>query len=104
MDCPFHLPSVWRIAAARRRVISATQLDDRSSRRVLHDASTFDEVCPAKSHLTAWRQAEEVLGRILAEIILLDIEDSRERHFPRAGGRVLRVVDCFQFFGLSLGI
>src|SRR5207248_2164894 len=58
----------------------------------------------AKPHLAPWSQAEELLGRILAEVILLDVKHPRKRHLPSARARILRVIDGLQLLAVALGI
>ena len=103
MDRPLHLAAVGRVAAARGRVVGAAELDHVAG-RVLHDADALDEVGVAEPHLAARGEAEEVLRRVLAEVVLLDVEHLRERHLPRPGRRVLRVVDRVHLLGLALGV
>ena len=67
------------------------------------DARALDEVRVAQAHLGAGREPE-VLGRRIAEIVLLDVKHARERHLARAGRRVLGVVDRVELLDLALGV
>ena len=80
------LAAVRRVAAARRRIVRAAQLDD-SPASSLTTPLAGDEVRVAQAHFAARREAEEFLRRILAEVVLLDVEHARERHLARAGRR-----------------
>ena len=85
------------------RIVGAPQLDDLAA-LVLHDVRARDEVGGPQPHLAARRQAEELLRRILHEVVALDVELARERHLPRAGRGILRVVDDVDLFDLPFGI
>jgi hypothetical protein len=65
------------------------------SRVILYDAGAGDEVSSAQSHFLSRKQPEELFRRILAEIILLDVEAARERHLPGPGIRILRIIYRF---------
>src|SRR5438128_8913193 len=93
VDRSFDLAAVRSITAAGRWVVGAVQLDDRSALRVLHYTYTLDEIRIAQANFPGRRQAEEVLRRVFAKVILLDVEDARERHCPRARRRIFGVVD-----------
>ncbi len=71
---------------------------------VLDHAGALDEIGVAQAHFAAGREAEEFLGRIFAEILLLDVEHLGEGHFARAGGGVFGIVDGVHLFGLVFGI
>jgi len=68
------------------------QLGDLSRRLVFHDVDAGDEVAVAESDLAPRAEPEELLGGILPEILLLDIEDAGEGNLARAGRGVLRIV------------
>ena len=46
-------------------------------------------------------QAEELAGRILAEIVLFDVDLPRERHLARPRGRIFRIVDRLHLLDLA---
>src|SRR5262245_24303218 len=67
----FHLAAVGRVAAARGGIVRAAQLDDRAG-GILYHSRARDEVRAAQPHLAPRAQAEELLRRILAEVVALD--------------------------------
>ena len=69
----FHAPAVGSISAPRRRIVGAAQLDDLAV-LVLHHFVTGDEVGAAQPHLAPRREAEELLRRILPEVVAFDVE------------------------------
>ena len=71
---------------------------------VLNDLFAGDEVAPAQADLFARRKPVILLGRIFAEIVLLDVEHARERNFAGSGRCVFRIVDRVELFGLAFGI
>ena len=77
------LASVGRVAALGRGIVGAAQFDH-FARVILDDAGAFDEIGVAQPHLVARRQAEELLRRVLHEIVALDIELAAERNLSRA--------------------
>ena len=70
----------------------------------LIDLRAGHEVRAAQPHLAPRRQPEELLRRILAEIVALDVEHARERHGARAGRRILLIVDDVERLGLPLRV
>src|SRR6185312_12249373 len=73
VDRALHLAAVGRVAAARRRVVGAAQLHY-LARGVLHCLAAGNEIGEAQPHLAAGREPIELLGRVLHEIVALDIE------------------------------
>ena len=98
-----HLAAVGRIASSRRRVVGAPQLDDVPC-GILHDFGAGDEVRATQAHFPSRREPEELLRRHLAEIVLLDVQDSREGHLAGAGGGVLGIVDDVDLFDLAFRV
>ena len=86
MQRRLHLAAVGRIAAARGRIVGAAQLDDLAG-GILDDLRAGDEVGAAQPHLAPGREPEELLRRVLHEVVALDVEHARERHRPRARRR-----------------
>ena len=97
------LAAIPRVAAARGRIVGAPELDDRPG-GVLDHVGAGDEVGAAQPDFLARRQAEELLRRILLEVVLLDVEHAGERHLACARRRILGVVDHVDLFGVALGI
>ena len=60
--------------------------------RVLDHLVAADVIGVLEADLLAGREAEEFLGRVLAEVVLLDIDLARKGQLARAGGGVLGVV------------
>src|SRR5208283_1506055 len=71
---------------------------------ILHYSGALNEVTAAQSDLAAWRQPEELLWRILAEIILFNVEDARELHLSRPRAGILGIVHRFQLFALTFRV
>src|SRR4051812_19067243 len=92
MDRGFYFTPVGCISTARCRVICAVHFHNLPF-FVLHYASAGYEVSITQAHLASGRKAEVLLGRIFAEIILLDIEDARKRNLARASTGIFRIVD-----------
>ena len=103
VDGGFHPAAIGRVAAARGRVIGAVHFHHFAV-LVLHHAGAGDEIGVAQAHFAAGREAEILLGRIFAEIVLLDVEDFGKRHLARAGGGVFGIVDGLHLLDLALGI
>ena len=87
----------------RRRVVGAAQLDDRAG-VVLDDVGAGHQVGVAEAHFPARGQAEELLRRLLHEVVALDVDLPRERHLARARGGILRVVDDVHVLDELVGI
>src|ERR1700733_5591329 len=97
------LAAVRRVAATRGGIVSTAQLHDLTS-GVLHHVTAGDEISIAQPHFVTWRQPKKLLRRVLHEIIALDIELPAKRHTPRAGARIIGMVDRFEFLNLSFRI
>ena len=103
MDGRLHLASIGSVAAAGGGVVGAVDLDY-FSLVVLHHTLRGNEIAVAEPYFAAGRQAVVLLGRVFAEIVLLDVEDFGEWHFALAGTFVFGIVDGIDFFGLTLRI
>ncbi len=86
------LAPVRGVAATRGRVVSAAQLDDLAA-FVLDDARAGDEVGVAQAHFAPRRQPIELFGRVLHEVVALDVKHFGEGHQAGPGARVFGVVD-----------
>ena len=103
MESPLHLAAVGRVAPARRGIIGAAHLLD-AAVRSLHDAGAGDEVRIAQAHLAPGSEPEELLRRVLEEVVALDPELPREGNAARAGARVLRIVHGLELLDTILRI
>ena len=82
-----HLAPVGRrVAAARRGIVGAAQLDH-LARRILHRLAAGHEIGVAQPHLLAGRKPVELLRRILHEVVALDVELAAEADLSRARRR-----------------
>ena len=84
-----HFAAIGSVAAAGGGIVGAMHFDD-FALVVLHHARALDEVAVAQAHFAAGRETEIFLGRIFAEVVLLDVEHAGEGHLARAGARRLR--------------
>src|SRR5258705_10138812 len=98
VDGPPH-PAPAGVAAARVGVVGAAYLHHLPGAVPL-DARALDDVGVAQPNLGAGREPEVLGRRRVAEVVLLDVEDTRERHLAASGRRVLRVVDRFHLLDL----
>ena len=71
--------------------------------RVLHHLAAGDEIGVAQPHLGAGREPEELLRRVLHEVVALDEDLAPERHAPRARRRIVRMVDRLELLARALG-
>ncbi len=101
MDRPLHLAAIGGAAAARRRIVGAAQLDDLAG-GVLHDLFALHDVAPAQADFAAGGEAEELLRRILEEVVALDPELAPEEDRTGPRRRVLGVVDRLELLELAL--
>src|SRR5205085_11904957 len=92
---------IRRVAAARRRIVAATQLGDVAA-RILLNLATGDEIRIAQAHFDTGRKPEELLWRILHEIVLLDENLAAKAHAPRARAGIVRVIDGFELLARPL--
>src|SRR5436309_321918 len=83
-----HVAPVWRVASARCRVVGTVNFPNLAGFLILHCAGAGNEVAIAQPHFATRREAEELLRRIFAEIILFDVQDLRERHLARSSAGV----------------
>ena len=74
--------TVGRVSAARRRVVGAPELDDRT-RSVLDDLATRDEVRRPEPDLALGGEAKRLRRRVLLEVVALDPQLAPERDRPR---------------------
>src|SRR5262249_36931366 len=88
-DRAAHLATVRRVAALGRRIVGAAQLGH-LARGILYRLAAGDEIGVAQPHLATQRETEEILWRVLHEVIAFDIELATERQLPRPGSGVCR--------------
>src|SRR5207244_2697833 len=93
-----------RGSAFRFWIVATVNFLDFSGLGVFNHADTFDDVSVPEAHFVTRRQPKEPFGRFLAEIILLNVQFSRERDFPRSHGWIFGIVHGIEFFHLTLGI
>src|SRR5688500_5736717 len=79
------------VAASGMRVVRAAHFLDLAV-SVRDDRLALDDERVPQPDLVAWVEPEELLRRILAEVILFDVEHARERYLAGAGAGVLGVV------------
>src|SRR5688572_19800051 len=91
--------------AARRRVMTAAQLDD-VPRRILDDAFALDDIAVAQAHFAAGLQAVKLARRVLHEVVTLDEDLAREGHFARSELGPVRMVRGLEplLFVLRIGL
>ena len=99
-----HFAAVGRRRVSRLRVIGTVDFDYVAGLLVFDHAGVLDDVGVAQPDLPARGEAFILLRRVFVEVVPLDKEDLRKRHFAGAHLRVLGVVGTFEFFGLSFGI
>ena len=90
MNRAFHFTVGLRHAAACVGVVGAADLADFAGLFIFGYTRALDDVSGAETDFGARRKPVELLGRILAKIILLDIELAAKGDFPRARRRDLR--------------
>ena len=71
---------------------------------ILRAARTLHDIGVLEAHLAAWRQAEELLWRVLHEVGTLDPQLLGEGDGMGAVGLVLGIVDGLHLLGLAVGI
>src|SRR5690349_19969936 len=103
MDSGFHFTAVGRVAAAGSRVIGAMDFG-LGAAGALDAVGASAGVAIAGADFAARGESEVSLGRILAKIVLLDVQDFGERHGAGAGTGVLGVIDGFHLVDLAVGI
>src|SRR6185437_9608130 len=80
------------------RIVSAMQFGDRTGLRVFRRAHTLDDVSIAEPDLPSGRKTIELFRWVFPEIILLDVQRSREGNLSRSRGDVLRIIHGVEFF------
>src|ERR1035438_1079243 len=103
MDGRLSLASVGSVAAAGSRVVRTMHLDHFPF-IIFYYRCRCDEESIAQANLPAGRQAVILLGRVFAEVILLDVEYFGKWHLTFSGAFVFRIVDGFDFVDLPVGI
>ncbi len=98
------LAAVGRRSSAAGRVVRAPELCGRAVVLVSYHIHAADEVRMAQPDLTLRCEAKELSGRILHEVVVLDVEDARERHRTRTHCGIVRMVGRVEPFHLAFGI
>mmetsp|Transcript_10181 Transcript_10181/g.23837 ORF Transcript_10181/g.23837 Transcript_10181/m.23837 type:complete len:462 (-) Transcript_10181:1316-2701(-) len=84
LDDPLDLVHALRsVPRARVRVVRRLDLNNLAV-GVLDHLLARDDVCELEPHRAAWRQPEEALGRILAEVVGVDVDGAREGNLALA--------------------
>ena len=103
MQCALDLAVGVGTARERLRVIGAVDGLDIAFGVVVH-FDTFYNVCTLEAHLLVGGETEELLGRVLHEVVALDPQLLAEGHGVLAGGGVLGVVGHVESLLLALGV
>ena len=75
MDSGFDFALFLGCAAFGRGVVGAMEFGDLAGLRIFRHSDTFDDVGVPEPHFASWGEPEKLLGRILTEIVLLNIKD-----------------------------
>ncbi len=103
MKSTLHLAVSSGKSAACIGIIGRTDFGDVAI-LILYNARAFDDVSTFETHFLVGRETEELLGRILHEVVALNPKFTTERHLVSTLGGILRVVVHDHGLGLSLGI
>jgi len=103
MQCSFHFSTIRCITTLGRWIVSATKLGNLTI-LIFDHFITGDKVGVSKTNFSTRSQAEKFLGWVFAEIFLLDVKHTGEGNLPGSHIGILRVVHCFQHFGLTFRI
>ena len=104
MNRALHLATVRRVTAARGRIVRAVNLGHVAG-VVFHHVGASDEIRIAQPHLTTRREPVKLLGRVLHEVITIDVELARERQLARTRERhIVRIIRRVQFVDFALGV
>src|SRR5215813_4442606 len=93
MNCRLHFPTIRRVSPTSCWIVGAMNFDHFSV-PIFHYLRAHDKVSISQTHFSFWRKSIELLWRILAEIVALDVEHARERYFSSSSARVFWIVDC----------
>ena len=95
--------SIRRIAAARGWVVRTVHLNH-FSLVVLRHHLRRNEVAITQPHFAPWRQAVILLGRVFAEIVLLDVQHLGKWHLALPGAFVLGIIDRLDLLNLTFRV
>src|SRR4030095_15469521 len=98
------LAAVGGPPTARGGIVSTAEFDYLPASLVLHHPSAGNVVGIPQTDLTARGEAEELPGRVLAEILALNVEHARERYLACAHTGVFRIIHGLHCFHLALRI
>jgi hypothetical protein len=76
MDGRLYLALFLRGTALGRGVVGAMKFDNLAGQRIFCHSDTFDDVRVPESHFASRGEPEKLFGRILMEIVLLNIKDA----------------------------
>src|SRR5262245_27920220 len=99
----FRRTLVWSITASCRGIVNTPQFDDVPG-RILNHFLTRNEVSVTEAYFATGSESEKLLGWIFSKVVLLDVQHTREGNFPSARSRIFGIIDCIEFFRLTLGI
>ena len=98
------LPAVRGKPTARLRIICAVNLRNLAGGQIFFKSDTANEVAVSESHLPARGEPEELLRRLLHEILPLDEQVPGEGDLPGARIGIFRVIGTVEHLDLPLRI
>ncbi len=102
MEGALDLAAIRRVAAPAGGIPLAAQLHHAPG-GILDHFPAGHETGPAETHLSTRRQAEPLLGGLLAEVVLLDVELPREGQLAGAHGGIVRMVRNLHLEAVGVG-
>src|SRR5262249_52329215 len=103
MERGLYLATVRGVAAAGLGIIAAAELDHVAG-AILQHLTAGDEIGVAQSNLASGREPVKFLGRVLHEIVALDVKLATETKAPRPRVWIVGMVDRFELLALAFGI
>src|SRR5262249_43198196 len=101
MNGTLDLASIRCPPTPRSGIVSTAEFDYLPGSLVLHHPGAGNVVRIPQTHLTARGEAEELPGRVLAKIVALNVEYTRERHLARAHADVFGIIHGLHVFHLA---
>ena len=103
MDGALDLAAVGALAAAARGIVGAAQFHQIAG-IVVHGLAAGDEIGVPQAHFRAGRQTVVLFGRLLAEVVALDPQLTREGHGAAAVGGIFGMPGHLELFHLVFGV